>query len=190
MKYFPEDEVHVKRGLDIQDKIRKEKPIGIKKMSSDGAEMFMFDNWIFASDNKPSNADRRELANITGQFEAALRPVEEGLHLDSYLRFRARDMLLKRGFKCPTGTNDCSSIGQPNSCCGTGTTCITISDQGFGPVGCCPSGENCSGGISCNTDEGYTSCPESANGGCCLPGYSCSGVGCKWWKNYGSSDGD
>ncbi|KAK7190819.1 hypothetical protein DPSP01_007911 [Paraphaeosphaeria sporulosa] len=184
MKYFPEDEVHVKRSLDIQEKIRREKPIGVKKMSSDAGEMFMFDNWIFASDienneaAERSNTNRRELANITGQFEAALRPVEEGLHLDSYLRFRARDMLLKRGFKCPTGTNDCSSIGQANSCCSTGSTCIKISDQGFGPVGCCPSGESCSGGISCNTGEGYTSCPESPNGGCCLPGYSCSGVGC------------
>lgn len=185
MKYFPEDEIHVKRSLDIQEKLKNEKPIGVKKMSSDPGEMFMFHNWIFASDNdnngehKRSNPDRRELANMTGQFEAALRPVEESLYLDSYLRFRARDMLSGRGFKCPTGTNDCSSIGQPNSCCSTGSTCITISDQGFGPVGCCPSGGSCSGGISCDTAEGYSSCPGSPNGGCCLPGYSCSGVGCK-----------
>lgn len=185
MKYFPEDEAHVKRNLDIRDKIRKEKPIGVKKMSSDEGEMFMFDNWIFASDleeaerKKRSEFDGGELLNVTGQYEAALRPVEESLYLDSYLRFRARDKLLKRGFKCPSGTNDCSSIGQPDSCCGTGTTCMKISDQGFGPVGCCPSGQSCSGGITCNTNEGYTSCPDSPNGGCCLPGYSCSGVGCE-----------
>lgn len=185
LKYFPEDEVHVKRSLNIQKKIMVEKPIGVKKMSSDEGEMFLFDNWIFASDleeaeNKehPGN-DRRELANITAQFEAALRPIEESLKDDWYGRWRARDVLMKRGFKCPTGTNDCSSIGQPDSCCGTGSTCITISDQGFGPVGCCPEGQSCSGGISCNTQEGYTSCPESPNGGCCLPGYSCEGVGCK-----------
>ena len=185
MKYFPEDEVHVKRSLSIQEKMRREKPIGVKKMSSDEGEMFMFDNWIFASDvrdleqTKRSADEHRELANITAQFDPALRPIEETLQRDWYLRFRARDALLKRGFKCPVGTKDCSSIGQPNSCCATGSSCMKISDQGLGPVGCCPDGQSCSGGISCNTDEGYTSCPESPNGGCCIPGYSCQDVGCK-----------
>ena len=185
LKYFPEDEVHVKRSLSIQEKMRREKPIGVKKMSSDAGEMFMFDNWIFASDvedaetDKRMENDRRELSNITGQFEPALRPVEENAQRDWYLRFRVRDALLKRGFKCPAGTSDCSSIGEPNSCCGTGSNCIKISDQGLGPVGCCPQGQTCSGGISCDTAAGYTSCPESPNGGCCLPGYSCLDVGCK-----------
>lgn len=185
MKYFPEDEVHVKRSLDIQEKMRSEKPIGVKKMSSDEGEMFMFDNWIFASDlehtetDKRAERDIRELSNVTAQFEPALRPVEESSQRDWYLRFRARDVLLKRGFKCPTGTSDCSSIGEPNSCCGTGSTCMKISDQGLGPVGCCPDGQTCSGGISCDSEAGYTSCPESPNGGCCVPGYSCLDVGCK-----------
>lgn len=184
LKYFPEEEEHVKRSLDVREKIKREKPIGVKKMSSDEGEMFMFDDWIFASDlerpqaHADSDVHGRGLANVTGRFEPAMRPLDEVLQQAWYLRFRARDVL-KRGFKCPTGTNDCSSIGEPNSCCGTGSTCMKISDQGLGPVGCCPEGQTCSGGISCDTNAGYSTCPESPNGGCCLPGYSCFDVGCK-----------
>ena len=55
MKYFPEDERHAKRGLDIVERLRHERPVGMKKMSTDEGEMFMLDNWIFASsENKRS----------------------------------------------------------------------------------------------------------------------------------------
>ncbi|PSN68561.1 hypothetical protein BS50DRAFT_632477 [Corynespora cassiicola Philippines] len=179
MKYFPEDEAHAKRGISIQDRLRREKPIGVKKMSSDEGEMFFLDNWIFASDvHEKRDEDAGELHNITDQVVSPLRPHSEQAMLDSMLRFAVRDTLMKRQFKCPEGTNDCSSIGAPNSCCGTGSTCITVEDTGYGSVGCCPNGRDCSGDISCNEDAGYTSCPNSPNGGCCLPGYSCHDVGC------------
>jgi len=181
LKYFPEDEVHVKRSLSFQERIKKEKPIGVKKMSSDEGEMFFLDDWIFASDvqSVEKRSEPEELANLTSQLASPLRPHAEYTNPESLLRFRARSALLKRDFKCPEGTNDCSSIGAPNSCCGTGATCISIEDTGLGPVGCCSRGQSCSGDISCDTDSGYTSCPNSPNGGCCLPGYSCQDVGCE-----------
>lgn len=187
LKYFPEDEVHVKRSLVIQERLKRETPIGMKKMSNDEGEMFMLDNWIFASDQQHagrhegrSEFDHQDLGNVTGQLESPLRPLMGNYHFNSFLAMRARDMLMKRGFKCPAGTNDCSSIGQPNSCCSSGSSCISITDTGFGPVGCCPSGQTCGGRISCDTESGYSSCPESPNGGCCLPGFSCLDVGCKF----------
>lgn len=176
MKYFPEEETHVKRSLGVREKLeRGEKPIGVKKMSIDEGEMFFLDSWIFASDMQESE----EPVNITAQALSPLRPHSEKGLFDSLLRFRARDALLKRGFRCPEGTNDCSSIGAPNSCCGTDQNCISIEDTGYGTVGCCPKGQTCAGTITCDTENGYTDCPDSLNGGCCLPGYSCQDVGCE-----------
>lgn len=180
MKYFPEDEARVKRSLEIQARLRKEKPIGMKKMSDDEGEMFFLDNWIFAGDElKQHDTEKREEAgNASVPALSPLRPLYEQSVLDSMRRFAARASLLARDFKCPEGTNSCSSIGAPNSCCGTSDTCIRIEDTGLGNVGCCPQGRTCAGTISCDTRNGFSSCPDSPNGGCCLPGYSCRDVGC------------
>jgi hypothetical protein len=178
MKYYPEDQVHVKRSLNVQERLKKEKPVGVKKMSSNEGEMFFLDDWIFASDVQSVEAVPDELANLTTQLVPPIRRHSERTLIDSLLRFRARSALLKRDFKCPEGTDDCSSIGAPNSCCSTGASCISIEDTGLGSVGCC-FGQSCTGDISCDTDSGYTSCPNSPNGGCCLPGYSCQDIGCK-----------
>jgi hypothetical protein len=86
--------------------------------------------------------------------------------------------LEKRHWACPSGTTSCSSIGFPNSCCGTGETCMEVPDTGLGPVGCCPSGATCGGGISTCAD-GSTACGSNIGGGCCIPGFVCQGVGCK-----------
>ncbi|KAF2872397.1 hypothetical protein BDV95DRAFT_383006 [Massariosphaeria phaeospora] len=178
LKYFPEDEVHVKRGLNVQERLQKEKPIGVKKMGLDEGEMFFLDDWIFASDSEKKGLDSNELANITEQAISPLRPHSDKALLESILRFRVRDALLKRDFRCPEGTNDCSSIGARDSCCGTSETCISIEDTGYGSVGCCPQGRACAGAIRCDEARGYTSCPDSPNGGCCLPGYTCQDTGC------------
>lgn len=91
-------------------------------------------------------------------------------------------ILKKRGFECIAGTAPCKLIN-PDLCCGQDETCYTIPDTGLGTVGCCPAGQTCGGNISCasgntpcfvNNTGGYT------GGGCCIPGYVCSGVGCKW----------
>ncbi|KAF2127156.1 hypothetical protein P153DRAFT_60659 [Dothidotthia symphoricarpi CBS 119687] len=178
MKYFPEDEVHVKRALDIRDRLQTEKPVGMKKMSLDEGEMFMLDNWIFApsAESRNKRSDGEGLGNRTCQARSPLRPHEFD---NSFLRFQARNALLKRQFQCPDNTASCSSIGAPDVCCGTGLTCMTLdSNSGAGSVGCCPQGRTCAGSVSCDTSSGYSSCPDASNGGCCMPGFQCSGVGC------------
>jgi hypothetical protein len=178
MKYFPEEEAHVKRGIDIRERIQNEKPIGIKKMSLDEGEMFMLDSWIFASDveNDSKSLESRTLNNETIQVISPLRPLAEE---EWFGRFRVRDALLKRQFKCPSGTNDCSSIGAPDVCCGSGSDCVTVPDTSIGSVGCCPRGQMCAGAVTCDEANGYTSCPDAPNGGCCLPGFRCDGIGCE-----------
>lgn len=84
----------------------------------------------------------------------------------------------KRDYSCPTGTSSCSSIGYPDTCCQSGTTCVTITDTGLGSVGCCPDGESCSGSISCSGDQ--EGCSSESGGGCCIAGYACASVGCEW----------
>jgi hypothetical protein len=86
--------------------------------------------------------------------------------------------LEKRQWSCPSGTSSCSAIGYPNSCCGAGETCMQVPDTGLGPVGCCPSGATCGGGIS-DCADGSTACGSEIGGGCCIPGFVCQGVGCK-----------
>lgn len=179
LKYFPEDERHVKRGLDIKERLQHERPVGMKKMSTDEGEMFMLDNWIFAS-SQSKRSDFEDFGNGTYQAQPAIRPNAQE---EWFERLRIRDVLLKRQFRCPEGTLSCSSIGAPDVCCGATSTCVTVQDTNIGSVGCCPNGQACSGTISCNEAAGYTSCPNSSNGGCCLPGFQCSGVGCKFTNN-------
>lgn len=170
--------------------------------------MFLLDYWIFEGDRQGKTSDggyptlsgrgeqtdgsqnahpRSSPDYVEGWANAStmvpifppLRPHSEEIKLhDSFLRYLRRDALVQRGFQCPANFHDCSAIGQPNSCCSSSDTCITITDTGTGSVGCCPNGQTCAGSISCDTANGYTSCPQSSNGGCCLPGYSCLGVGC------------
>ncbi|KAH8811880.1 hypothetical protein F5884DRAFT_293345 [Xylogone sp. PMI_703] len=83
----------------------------------------------------------------------------------------------KRAFTCPAGTNSCSAIGYPNSCCTTDETCFAIQDTGLGPVGCCPNGSDCGGTIT-DCAAGNTQCSDELGGGCCIPNYICSGPGC------------
>ncbi|KAH6845040.1 hypothetical protein B0I37DRAFT_446981 [Chaetomium sp. MPI-CAGE-AT-0009] len=85
--------------------------------------------------------------------------------------------LQKRQWACPGGTSSCSSIGFPNSCCGEGEKCMEVPDTGLGPVGCCPAGATCGGGIT-ECADGSTPCGSSIGGGCCIPGFVCQGVGC------------
>jgi hypothetical protein len=195
MKYFPEDEPHVKRAIQTYERLLREQPVGVKKMSTDEGEMFMLDNWIFGSDIQASKEkgdktdhaqswleDRSTSSGNTTAIPAIfpLRLHSEHNLPDTQLHYLARAILLGRGFQCPTGTKSCTSISKPDSCCGTTDTCISITDNGFGDVGCCPQGQTCRGSIKCDEKNGYSSCPDSPNGGCCLPGYRCAGVGCKF----------
>lgn len=102
---------------------------------------------------------------------------------DSFLRIVGRQLkiprnvllpFLKRDFKCPSGTFNCTSINHPGNCCNNGDTCKLVNDTN---VGCCPQGEHCSGVTPCIS--GYDSCPSSLGGGCCIPGFSCVSGGCE-----------
>ena len=177
LKYFPEEEQHVKRSLDVQQRLSNEKPVGVKKMSQDECDMFMLDYWIFAPDVH-KRSDATDLDNATAHAQSPLRPVTEN---DFFSRLRIRDVLLGRQFSCPSGTSSCSSIGAPDVCCGSGSTCIHVnSNSDAGSVGCCPQGQTCAGPVYCDTARGYSACPGSPNGGCCLPGFRCQGIGCKF----------
>lgn len=46
----------------------------------------------------------------------------------------------RQTFECAVGTQSCSAIGVPGSCCDLTETCERIPDIGFGNVGCCPKG--------------------------------------------------
>jgi hypothetical protein len=88
-------------------------------------------------------------------------------------------LLEKRQWSCPTGTKSCDAVGYPNSCCQEGETCVEVPDTGLGPVGCCPKGATCGGGVS-SCGGGSTPCGSEIGGGCCIPGFVCGGVGCKF----------
>jgi len=184
-------------------------PVGVRKMSDDPSEMFFLEYWHFNSEVR-HEAISKALEPIlrTEPPQAKAIAHRESSHMDVFsgttamdlfpaflphliddemslnLRNLPRESILKRNFQCPTGTNACTSIGEPNSCCATNQVCMKITDTGLGDVGCCPSGQTCSGSVSsCDIARGYTSCPGSSNGGCCIPNYSCQGIGCKFSSN-------
>ena len=95
-------------------------------------------------------------------------------------RLIVRNLLGKRQYQCPQGTDECSDIQRSDSCCAIGEDCVIVEDSGIGDVGCCPEGASCAGGVSdCDEDAGFSDCPNSPNGGCCIPGYQCQDEGCE-----------
>lgn len=87
--------------------------------------------------------------------------------------------LWDRAFQCPTGTDACTAIDRPDSCCPSGNTCQLVRNKGQGDVACCATGQTCVGDVQ-DCAGGYEICPGAAGGGCCVPGYACVGtVGCK-----------
>ncbi|KIW31328.1 uncharacterized protein PV07_02985 [Cladophialophora immunda] len=183
-KYYPEDELMVKRDLKVQQKLQKSIPTGVRKMSGDPGEKFYLQYWGFEEQEEEDfNNCSLDWANAT-LFTSFDHPVR--VH-DSYQSPRLFRRLLpgwhlfaERDFQCPTGTSACTSIDRPNSCCATGYTCQLVQDtgNGLGDVGCCPDGQVCGNALSTSCASGYTSCPNDPGGGCCLPGYACYQVGC------------
>lgn len=189
-KYFPQDEPLIRRGLSAQEQLAASRtPIGVQKMSEDESEMFFLDYWQFEEQEErvhtPSRRDEKLWTrsipannSLEGELLPPLLLHSSGLDQSSFgLSPRS---LFARDFQCPSGTNNCSSINHPNSCCATGETCISVADNGIGNVGCCPAGATCTREVAaCDTSAGYKSCPGSSNGGCCIPNFDCEGVGCK-----------
>lgn len=175
-------------------------PTAIRKMSPDAGEKLLQEYLAFAEEDQVagivtaggeedplaanSSAPMPYFAPFAPHFDPGL-DVRDGTGGGGAsgrdLSERAKDAIArleKRGYACPTGTSNCSSVGYPNSCCQTGTECVQITDTGLGPVGCCPVGISCSGSIACSgSQEG---CPSDIGGGCCIDGYVCASIGCKW----------
>ena len=212
VKYFPEDEPLVKRGLAVQEILATRPPIGAKKMSADEDEMFFLEYWqlhpedeerLAAAYGKQENAegicDARPEGRIVYHNETltdgVLPPVlvhTNGSDAGSSSRYShlfQRSNLDRRQFTCPNGYTSCGGIQRPNSCCANGETCLIVPNTGMGDVGCCPPGASCSGKVQqCNTAGGYQSCPSASGGGCCIPNFSCFGVGCESIETDSDSD--
>ncbi|PYH81983.1 hypothetical protein BO82DRAFT_71765 [Aspergillus uvarum CBS 121591] len=170
---------------------------GVRKMSDDEGEKFFLDYWQFdddenyytignssnTSDELTSPARRSENLRTTEEVDFQPQTYPFNPSYSSGLEDEGRGWgvdfspLLRRDFRCPSDTSNCTSIDRPDSCCSTDDTCVLVKDTGSGDVGCCPKGKTCSGTIgSCS--EGYSSCPSSMGGGCCIPGYECVTGGC------------
>jgi hypothetical protein len=181
MRYFPEDEPLVKRGLESMQKLGKQAPVGVQKMSTDPNDMFFLDYWQF--NDTDSSTSYQPSANETS---SDLIPPPLLVHLFQDMpqkRAWFGAPLVKRDFQCPANYISCAGLGASSLCCPQGNTCINIKDSGSGTVGCCPAGQNCANGVtvgSCDSSQGYQSCPGNSNGGCCIPGYSCFSTGCKY----------
>ena len=176
-RYYPEDEAHIKRNVEVQEKLAWQPPTGVKKMSGDEGEKFFLDYWGFDGtlhqfDEHDGGSETLGNLSIPPFLRPAIAPHTN--HDRPSPRLLGRN-IFERDYKCPAGTKSCSSIGQGDLCCELGETCVSTSSG----VGCCPSGSTCGGGVSgCDTGAGYTSCPNSPNGGCCIPGAVCEGTGC------------
>lgn len=129
-----------------------------------------------------SSASLSYRAPLARHFDDTSRALDTRYSIDPWEIFRnariIKARLERRDYACPTGTSSCSAIGYPNSCCQTGATCVKIEDTGLGPVGCCPSGESCTGTIACSGEQ--QGCSSESGGGCCIPGWSCASVGCEF----------
>ena len=186
----------IKRDLHIQQRLLQSPVKGVRKMTGDPGEKFYLDYWHFeleeqetrqeGEDEGESSAEFSSWNNATSlsswmSFDPAVRvhdtPTDHHQRPRLLARFPGWHLFETRDFNCPSGTSACTSINRPNSCCGTGSTCIIVQDTGLGDVGCCPNGQTCAGSLG-TCAEGYTDCPNNPGGGCCIPGYACFEVGC------------
>ena len=167
----------MKRNLHIQKRLQQQMPVGIKKMSGDPSEMFFLDYWQFDRDEDelPMAGNASMPIDLAAPLQLHAKPKHSRPILP---RMLGANLFNKREFECPAGSQACTSISRPNSCCAAGSTCQLIQDVGLGDVGCCAADQVCGGSVSTCPDGGYTTCPQSQNGGCCLPGYACLDVGC------------
>lgn len=161
-------------------------PTAVRKMGLDSGEKFLAEFYAFEESNTPVLRDSHlleEEADLLAANSSAILPFRPAFapHRTEHGRsgWEVLARLQRRQWGCPTGTNSCEGIGYPYSCCHEGTTCYRIQDTGLGPVGCCASGQTCGGQItSCGSQD--LACPQDLGGGCCIAGYVCEGVGCKF----------
>lgn len=186
----------LRRNAEIEARLADEPVYGVRKMSTDEGEKFYLDYWHFEN-TAHGGLSERDLAevNTTASDDAKNhKGSTQGGNGISPAQLLARSyafspsfgpesglggsLLEARDFKCPGGTNACTSINRSDRCCSTGDTCVIVTDTGSGDVGCCPNGQTCSGTIG-SCQSGYTTCSTALGGGCCIPGYECVEGGCK-----------
>lgn len=193
VKYFPEDEPLARRNVEIQRKLVEQTPRGVRKMSVEEGEMFFLEYWQFdlademLESGEPDPGIKSRIPTSYRQYgemdntEPAMNtsiplflqppfPLHNKQPMTSNPLFRRLlrtpfAELARRDFQCPTDTSNCVSVGFPNSCCATGTTCIAVTDTGAGGVGCCAPGTNCNSGQVVGCQQGYTLCAGSYGGG-------------------------
>ncbi|GAB7365264.1 hypothetical protein MBLNU230_g6346t1 [Neophaeotheca triangularis] len=157
------------------------KPAKVRKMSEDEGEKFYLGYWSYGAMGQDDRGGAAS-GNATGlqQLHAPYAP--HGYR-------ERRDILGLRALggrvfgrqtpgwgACPGNTHDCGGIGEVNYCCGDGEGCFETDEGG---VGCCPDGVTCGTAVAgCDAAAGYESCPGDEGGGCCIPGFTCAGVGC------------
>ncbi|KAJ5160482.1 uncharacterized protein N7482_007486 [Penicillium canariense] len=191
----------LRRNAEIESQLADGPAQGVRKMTDDEGEKFFLEYWQFGEEQgglPERNLGEANATSHTPNFDIAADQHDnnEEMGIDfSPARFLARShalepsfeaesrrrgrLLESRDFKCPTGTNACTSINRSDRCCSTGDTCIIVTNTGSGDVGCCPSGQTCSGTIgSCQV--GYSTCSQALGGGCCIPGYECVQGGCAY----------
>lgn len=170
----------MKRELAAQERLQWHAPAEVKKMGDDEGEKFFFDYWGF--DDDVMNADlemkrnglRSDGSSSNNSIPIALLPaIAAHSHRAHSSYEHIRRSIFQRDFQCPSGTHSCSAVGENNLCCENGATCIST----YEGIGCCPYGATCGQQVS-ECQSGYTSCPDSPNGGCCVPGAVCEGTGC------------
>lgn len=185
-KYYPEDETHIQRWSKVQEKLTMQTPCGVRKMGHDPNEKFYLDYWElglesvqdpdteYAARRYPAQHEVLEQYPNSTRVELLSAPYAPHVYHDRIGFSLFGRSIFSRDFQCPSGTSVCSNIGS-DLCCNTGQTCINTSE---GP-GCCPNGQSCGDTVAgCDTAAGYTSCPNSNNGGCCVPGAVCYQSGC------------
>ncbi|GAA87484.1 GPI anchored protein [Aspergillus luchuensis] len=152
-----------------------QKPVrGVHKMTDDEGEKFFLDYWLFdeayttsntsnvsdsSSQAQPYGLDTTEKVDLQPRSYPFRPSYPSDLEVERRGWSEHFSPLLRREFKCPSGTYGCSSIDRPESCCSTSDTCVLVNDTGSG-------------------DDGYSSCSSSLGGGCCIPGYECVTGGC------------
>ena len=194
------EELEMKRGVAGQplSSYPEARPIAVRKMSDDEGEMFFPEYWTFEASsqdnvNMPQNPtlDKRkpvlpppdhESSDLLLQNASILPPLQApfALHSNEPILPLLRRLipLQARQFGCPANSNPCTNIDRPNSCCPADQMCQRITNTGNGDVGCCAIGQSCSQELT-SCQDGYESCPGAQGGGCCVPGSSCMGIGCK-----------
>ncbi len=178
-------------GHDEQEHSTAHKLIAMRKMTGTEEEMFFQDFWRFDLETPklPKEPPSKAISTPEIRTNASLvlplqhpfalhRVTDESSANRHWARGLHQPNLWDRAFQCPTGTDACTGIDRPDSCCPSGNTCQLVTNTGQGDVACCGSGQTCAGEVQ-DCAPGYQSCPGDAGGGCCVPGYACVGtVGC------------